>query len=222
MKARSPIQGAYDQWSATYDTQINPTRDLDALALKSLLPDTAGKTIIEIGCGTGKNTLWLAPRCARLVALDFSTGMLRVASEKVRQPHVHFVQADIRSPFPLIKGLGDVVMINLVLEHIEKLAPVLEHAAAQMAPGAVLIISEYHPDRLITGRGARIERDGEEPIWVGSYRHPLAEFESAIESAGLKIEDRREWFEHQLPEPPPSGDTRPLLITYKSFQKAKG
>lgn len=219
MKARSPIQGAYDQWSATYDTQINPTRDLDALALKSLLPDTTGKTILEIGCGTGKNTLWLAPRCARLVALDFSTGMLQVAQEKVRYPQVHFVQADIRSPFPLVKPLGDVVMINLVLEHIEYLTPVLEHAVAQMPPGGVLLISEYHPDRLITGRGARIERDGEEPIWVGSYRHPLAAFESAIESVGLKIEDRREWFEHQLPNWPSSGDTRPLLITYKAFRE---
>ena len=38
---------------------------------------------MELGCGTGKNTVWLAGRARALVALDFSDGMLTRARERL-------------------------------------------------------------------------------------------------------------------------------------------
>lgn len=214
MAARSSIQAAYDRWSATYDTQVNPTRDLDALALRSLIPPLAGKLVVEIGCGTGKNTGWLAPQCAALIGLDFSTGMLRAARRKVRRDNVLFVQADIRDPLPVRAGSADIVLINLVLEHIQMLDPVLAGAARIMRPGAALIISEYHPIRLVAGKGARIEKDDGDPEFVGSVLHPVQAFQAAIRAAGLDLIETREWYERQLPAVGEDANDAPLIVTF--------
>ena len=53
------IREAYNHWSAQYDTNMNPTRDLEGVALREMLADLSFKQVLEIGCGTGKNTAWL-------------------------------------------------------------------------------------------------------------------------------------------------------------------
>ena len=53
------VQKAYDNWSQQYDTNINKTRDLEALALQEMLTKIEFENCLEIGCGTGKNTTWL-------------------------------------------------------------------------------------------------------------------------------------------------------------------
>ena len=53
---------AYNKWSEQYDTNINRTRDLEAVALRKTLSVIPFKRCLEIGCGTGKNTEWLVNR----------------------------------------------------------------------------------------------------------------------------------------------------------------
>ena len=73
---------AYNQWSKTYDQMKNKTRDLEAEALRSLLGKVAFHSCLEIGCGTGKNTQWLASRASRVTAVDFSEEMIAKAKAK--------------------------------------------------------------------------------------------------------------------------------------------
>lgn len=54
------IQAAYDNWSATYDADENLTRDLDQTVTRETLMGLRSKSVVEIGCGTGKNTLLLS------------------------------------------------------------------------------------------------------------------------------------------------------------------
>ena len=80
-------QALYDQWSATYDDVVNPTRDLEKRACESVLADISFRTVIELGSGTGKNTQWLAERAERVVSVDLSEEMQAVAKAKVTPPH---------------------------------------------------------------------------------------------------------------------------------------
>ena len=66
------IQSAYNAWAETYDTVLNKTRDLEAAAIRQLLADVPFAEVIELGCGTGKNTEWLAATAAHVTAVDFS------------------------------------------------------------------------------------------------------------------------------------------------------
>ena len=53
------IQDAYTRWSTTYDSDRNLTRDLDRRVTESTLADRNYQNILELGCGTGKNTALL-------------------------------------------------------------------------------------------------------------------------------------------------------------------
>ncbi len=53
------VQEAYKYWSEQYDTNINKTRELEAISLRDTLSEIKFEKCLEIGCGTGKNTEWL-------------------------------------------------------------------------------------------------------------------------------------------------------------------
>ena len=47
------IKKAYNDWSASYDSDENLTRDLDQKVTREALANLHFKSILEIGCGTG-------------------------------------------------------------------------------------------------------------------------------------------------------------------------
>ncbi len=77
-------QDAYNSWSKTYDTVENKTRDIEGEAIQSILKNIKVDRILEIGCGTGKNTVWLKDKCTHLTAIDFSAEMLHEARQKIK------------------------------------------------------------------------------------------------------------------------------------------
>ena len=66
------IKDDYDAWAQQYDIDVNPTRDLDKIATIESLSSMDFSNVLEIGCGTGKNTEWLITKANSLVGLDFS------------------------------------------------------------------------------------------------------------------------------------------------------
>ena len=65
-----------------------------------LLGDLAGKTVLDVGAGTGRNLPLLMPRVGpegSVIALDYSTGMLQQARQRVRDAgweNVRLLQGD--------------------------------------------------------------------------------------------------------------------------------
>ena len=94
------IGDAYTRWATTYDTDRNRTRDLDRMTTEVLLGDNYYDKVLEIGCGTGKNTGFLVRVSRALLAIDFSVGMLEQAKDKVRSKTVLFVVADLTKSWP--------------------------------------------------------------------------------------------------------------------------
>jgi SAM-dependent methyltransferase len=93
---------AFDEAAATYDAHFSTTRlgrwvreavwDMLATTLQP------GQRVLELGCGTGEDAIWLAQQGISVVATDASAGMLTVARAKVRQAgltdRVQFAQMD--------------------------------------------------------------------------------------------------------------------------------
>src|SRR6266550_7860985 len=95
---KSDIAAAYNDWAETYDRDQNRTRDLAGETLRQVELNLAGRRVIEVGCGTGRNTEWLArPEAGSgsILALDFSEEMLARARARVNNPKVRFVRHDV-------------------------------------------------------------------------------------------------------------------------------
>src|SRR5215831_79222 len=90
-----PTQLGYDQWSQVYDTDENPLILLEEKHLPALVGEVSGLRIIDIGCGTGRQSLKLAANGARVTAVDFSREMLNQASRKPGADKVTFLEHDI-------------------------------------------------------------------------------------------------------------------------------
>ena len=65
-----------------------------------LLPEVAGRDVIELGCGTAYVSAWLARRGARVTGIDNSTAQLETART---------LQAEFGLSFPLIHGNAESV-----------------------------------------------------------------------------------------------------------------
>lgn len=196
------VQDAYTRWAATYDTDRNLTRDLDHTATRTVLGHERVGTIVELGCGTGKNTGLYASLAAHVRALDFSEGMLAQARAKGFGAHVSFEQADLQQPWPVASASVDLAVANLVLEHIADLTFVFGEAARVLHPGGRMFLCELHPFKQYSGSKARFEHDAGR-VEPSAFVHHVGEFWNAATMAGLRLVDLREWWHDEDQGTPP-------------------
>ncbi|MFL5346546.1 MAG: class I SAM-dependent DNA methyltransferase [Hyalangium sp.] len=182
------VAAAYNVWADVYDTQANATRDLDARTLQGQDPSLFQGDVLEIGCGTGKNTEWLAPRARGLLALDGSAEMLKRARERPGVERVQFLQHDLREPWPARNASHDTLTCNLVLEHIEDLAFVFSEASRVLRRGGFFFVCELHPFRQLQGKQAHFVNPETGSIQnVRSYLHDVSDYLKAALDAGLVL-----------------------------------
>jgi len=206
---KSEIAAAYNDWAETYDTMPNVTRDLAANALKQSDLKLAGNTIIEVGCGTGRNTEWLANAgAAAILALDFSEKMLKRARTRVKDRRVRFVQQDLHDPWPVSNSSADVVVVMLVLEHVERLDPIFAEAARALKSGGEIFIVELHPTLQLMGKQARFTnaKRGESTL-VTAFLHLTEDYHHAAISSGFELVREIDWY-----PPDAQADTPPQLL----------
>jgi len=203
-------QKAYNHWAATYDTDSNKTRDMELVAGQEILSGADCTRVLELGCGTGKNTLWLSQRAACHTAVDFSEDMMKLARQKVTAPHVQFRQADITQPWNF--GAATLITCSLVLEHIADIDFIFRQAARALEPGGQLYLCELHPYKQLQGSRARFER-GEELVLIPYFVHHISDYYQGAGKAGLQCRRLVEWFDGA------DRTTLPRLVSFL-FQKS--
>jgi ubiquinone/menaquinone biosynthesis C-methylase UbiE len=186
------IKDTYTRWSQTYDSDRNLTRDLDKRVTSDSLSGHY-RTILELGCGTGKNTPFLSSIADQVVAIDFSLGMLSKARAKIEIGHVSFLVADITAPWPCGSDSIGLIVCNLVLEHIEHLTPIFAEAQRVLDSKGKFFISELHPRRQCAGSQARFER-GDKSIQIRAFIHSVTDFTESASVNGLLVKDVKEWW----------------------------
>ena len=188
------IKDAYNIWADQYDTNINKTRDLEAVALRENLASISFDTCLEIGCGTGKNTEWLLSKAQQIVSIDLSEEMLLRARKKIVSEKVIFIQADITKPWAFATKKFDLIGFSLVLEHIQDLDDVFRKASEKIVPGGYIYIGELHPFKQYSGSKARFNTDTGQQI-VTCYNHNVTDFTQSAKKYGFEILGLSEYFD---------------------------
>jgi ubiquinone/menaquinone biosynthesis C-methylase UbiE len=206
-------QHLYNQWSATYDAVENKTRDLEKLACESVLGNVPFTRVLELGGGTGKNTIWLAERSEQVLSVDFSDEMQAVARSKVKNPNVEFRIGDVRSEWSFVDSNVDLITCSLILEHVEKLDFIFQQAANVLLPGGHFYICELHPFKQYEGSKARFETDGGVQV-TECFQHHVTDYTNAALENGFEIDRMDEWFDNN------DRRTTPRLISFVFSKRA--
>jgi malonyl-CoA O-methyltransferase len=183
------VRDGYDRWAVVYDHDVNPLPALEEPLVHAALGDVRDLDVLDLGCGTGRHTAWLAAAGARVTAVDFSPGMLAEAQRKTEDASVRFITHDLHEPLPLASATFDLVVSGLVLEHLRDLDAFFTEAHRVLRPGALAVLSAMHPAMFLRGAQARFtDPETGEKIEPGSLPHQIDDFVAAATRAGFVVE----------------------------------
>ena len=183
------VQQGYARWSETYDMQDNALTILEEPLVRALLGNIDGLSVADIGCGTGRHTVYMAETGAQVTAIDFSQEMMARAIEKTKDWDIEFVTHDLSDRLPFADDTFDRVLCCLVLEHIADLDGMIAEMARICRPGGFVLIAELHPAMFRRRLQARFTdpKTGQK-VNIQSNRHLICDYVNAAVRANLQID----------------------------------
>ncbi len=157
------IAPAYDAW---YATPVGRLVDrLEKHAVLGLVGERAEGLALDLSCGTGHYALALAERGLRVVGVDVSAPMLRVARAKGAQAklNMRWLQADA-SALPFRPGVFELATMILGLEFVAEPGRALREAHRVLRPGGRLVAAILNRSGLWT-LWRRLERRFVRSMW---------------------------------------------------------
>ena len=185
----SSVRKGYDRWAVLYDREANPLIAIEEPVVREAIGDVAGLAVLDLGCGTGRHSLWLASAGATVTGVDFSEGMLEEARAKPGAEAVRFLAHDLQQPLPFAAASFDLVVSGLILEHLGALDAFFAEARRVLRPGGRAVVSAMHPAMFLKGVQARFtDPESGEKVQPGSFAHSIGEFVMAAVRAGFALD----------------------------------
>jgi SAM-dependent methyltransferase len=139
------------------------------------------KTVLDLGCGTGRHDLLLAEKGYEMTGVDMSEEMLAVANSQLsslnsQRSSCNFLQGDIRTvrldkTFDVVVSLFHVVSYQTTNKD---LTDAFATARAHLSPGGVFIFDCWYGPAVLTDRPAvRVKRLEDEQIIVTRIAEPV-------------------------------------------------
>lgn len=142
----------YAEWARAYDDYPNPLIILEEPIVRGLVAagGVRDKKVLDVACGTGRHTLWVAEQGSNVTGVDPSSEMLAVAREKAKArgeeiaSRIEWVEARAET-LPFESGSFDIVLNALLMEHVPDVKPIIDETHRVLRPGGAFILSVYHP-----------------------------------------------------------------------------
>lgn len=101
------------------------------------------RQILEIGCGTGEFSRLLAGRAEKVLAIDLSTQMIRLARERSQlYPNIDFVKGDVMT-FHFPDNRFDCIATLTTLHHLP-FETILRRIRKSLKPGGVFVCLDLY------------------------------------------------------------------------------
>ena len=181
---------AYARWAPAYASDVhNPLMALEQQAMLELLPALPGRRALDLACGSGRYLKRLAAgQAAFACGLDLSGPMLARARAEGRQP---LIQGDLLH-LPLATGSVDLVVCALAVGHVADLGQAVSEMARVLAPGGVVVYSDFHPFGALAGLKRTFRAADHREYAARHHVHLYSAHQAACAQAGLIIDAVRE------------------------------
>jgi SAM-dependent methyltransferase len=144
-------QNIYDQ-PAFFEGYSNLPRSVHGLAgaaewgsVRALLPDLAGKRIVDLGCGFGWFSRHAAAQgAASVMGLDLSENMIARARAETVSPAVRYAIADL-DQLDLPEGGFDFAYSSLAFHYVADFDRLVRSIHAALLPGSSFVFTIEHP-----------------------------------------------------------------------------
>jgi ubiquinone/menaquinone biosynthesis C-methylase UbiE len=190
----------YGAWYATPGGR-RACRAEEELLARLLAPFPEAHSVVEVGCGTGQFTAWLAERGLRTVGLDRAPAML--AQLRRRLPECPVLLADAHAlPFP--DRAVDLVVFVTTVEFLDSPQRALEEAVRAARLGVVAIVLNRRSLGALSRRWGPQSRSA---LRQRARDLSLREVRRLLERASAARATRLRWKSALLPRPLPPGPT---------------
>jgi SAM-dependent methyltransferase len=149
-----------------------------------------GRRVLEVGAGSGRDSVALAAEGAHAFVLDYSAASLEVANAVAGREgqRVHLVRADaLRLPFR--EGTFDVVFHQGLLEHFRDPLPLLRENVRVLGPRGILLVDVPQRFHLYTVLKHLLIAAGK---WFAGWEteFTIGELEGLLRRAGVTVTGR--------------------------------
>lgn len=156
------MQDYYAARAPEYDrVYLKPERQADLSEIRQWLPTLfSRKSVLEVACGTGYWTQYIAPVASNVLAIDSSPETLQIARTRVQPGQVEFVTGDAYRLPTAARGY-QCAFAGFWFSHIpkERVAEFLTGLHKALVPGARVVFLD---NRFVEGNSTPIsERDGQ-------------------------------------------------------------
>ena len=173
-----PGAGSFENLVADYESKDRVIWQKPGMVI-SLLGELEGKTVADIGAGTGYFTFRMVPRAKKVIGIDIDPRFIDfMDSVKVRLPEQYRERFESRLALPndpkLKPGEADAVVIVNTYGYIQKRVKYLQTLAKGMSAGSTLLIIDFKKNNLPIGPS-------------DEYKVALSQVESELEAGGFNI-----------------------------------
>lgn len=121
--------------------------------LEKLLPDFAGRDVLDLGCGYGWHCAYAAEHGAKSVlGVDISEKMLKTAREKHTAPVIEYRHAAMED-VDFADGAFDVILSSLAFHYVADFEALARNIARWLRTGGDFVFSCEHP--VFTAEGSQ-------------------------------------------------------------------
>ncbi len=150
-KNQSKYWDSYTQNIDKLDLLSAPRAEKIELAFfKKIIGSTKDKTVLDLGCGTGKLGLKLASGAKKVIGIDISKHSINIANKTAKHYKIKNFQGIVGD----FKNQGyrnkfDVVLAVNLIHHTDDLDDILQHIKVSLTSKGKLIIFEMNPLNLL-------------------------------------------------------------------------
>ncbi|MBQ2904225.1 MAG: class I SAM-dependent methyltransferase [Clostridia bacterium] len=144
----------FSGYKALRDSDCNANDLIEQPAMRKLLPDLNGRSVLDLGCGYGHNCIDFVGRgAARVVGIDISEKMLAVAKEESAHVKIEYRNMSMTDISDLDEKF-DFIYSSLAFHYVKDFDAFANDMYSVLSEGGLLLFSQEHPIITSTVDGA--------------------------------------------------------------------
>lgn len=164
----------FDEYQNMRSNEINANNLIEIPIMKSILPEVNGKSILDLGCGSGDMDKYFIKRGAkRVLATDISSNMINTAKEENADKNIEYKVLSMENLSQITEKF-DIVYSSLAFHYIEDFDKLISDIYSLLTPNGILVFSQESPINTATSKQSadhvnKLEKDGKTYYLLNGY-----------------------------------------------------